>query len=123
MFTYLRTLRERWSNWTGDKDLENAIRKHLTSHGYFGGSAKLQNVRLAAVQRPGWQQIYRFDAIAKLKPLSEDDSEAEAEFQTLFGLVREDARHNQTIVRAFVIPEERRELFEQWSVAMIQKWR
>jgi hypothetical protein len=123
MFALLKRWRDRWANWCGDRDLEMAIRRHLTADGYFGGSAKLTNVRLAAVQRPGWLQVYRFDAMAKLASGS-DEHDAGAEksvaLQPLFGLVREDARRDETTVRTFKTKDARRELFELWSADLIQ---
>jgi len=124
MLSWLRSLREKWSSWCGDRDLEVAIRRHLTSNGYFGQTAKLQNVRLAAVQRPGWLQIYRFDALARVRSeTSSDDDNAidkPPTFRQLFGLAREDARSNQSTIRTFELSEARRDLFQEWSVDLIQ---
>jgi hypothetical protein len=125
MIALLKRLRERWANWCGDRDLELAIRRHLTADGFYGGSAKLTNVRLAAVQRPGWLQVYRFEAVVKLATTaegSEDDDESEKQlaFVQLFGLVREDARRDETIVRTFATSEARRELFQHWSTDLVQ---
>lgn len=129
MLIWLRSIREKWSHWCGDRDLEVAIRRHLNSEGYFGQTATLENVRLAAVQRPGWLQVYRFDAVARVKPvnpelLDDDDdgfvSNAPPQFHQLFGLAREDARHDQCTIRTFETVELRREQFEEWSVDLIQ---
>lgn len=123
MLNFLRSLQEKWTHWTGDRELELAIRRHLTDNGHYGGMAKLQNVRLAAVQRPGWLQVYRFDAVARVIPaLLEDDDgpEPPAVHAQLYGLVREDARHHQTTIRTFDSVQARRELFAQWSAGMIQ---
>jgi hypothetical protein len=125
----LRSAYKRWLNWAGDRELETAIRRHLTVNGHFGGSAKLENVRLAAVERPGWSQVYRFEAIARIAPPTSDDdidqldpdaNELTAGYTHLFGLVREDVRHNQTIVRTFDNPQDRLELFAEWSKGLIQ---
>ena len=124
MLSWLRSFREKWSNWCGDRDLEVAIRQHLTSNGYFGQTAKVQNVRLAAVQRPGWLQIYRFDVLARVRPESSDEDngvmDSPLTFQQLFGLAREDARHDQSTIRTFDSDEARRDLFREWSVDLIQ---
>jgi len=121
MFAFLRDLRQRWSNWTGDHEMESAIRRHLSENGYFGGTAKLRAVRLAAVQRPGWLQVYRFEATARLAVVdSNDASEPAATYHDLFGLVREDHRHNQTDVRVFPTSDHRKELFGRWSDGLIQ---
>ena len=122
MFQFLKSLREKWSNWSGDRDLEVAIRRHLTNNGLYGGTAQLQNVRLAAVQRPGWLQVYRFDAWARVMPSTGHDEgpDLPAEYKQLYGLVREDIRYDQTAVRTFETPDARRQLFNEWSVDLIQ---
>lgn len=117
---FLRSLKERWDNWTGDHDMEVAIKKHLTANGYYGGSVELRNVRLVAVQRPGWLQVFRFEARAKVKPAETDGPEPEAIYEELFGLVREDARKNDTRIRVFADSEQRKELFLRWSEDLIQ---
>src|SRR5690606_398784 len=115
------------------------IRQHLSGHGYYGGSAKLRDVRLAAVQRPGWVQIYRFEVTARVAAAARTDDDTTAEhvrdhdqtpagdarpapaaYHELFGLVREDHRYNQTNVRIFASADQRLELFERWSVGLIQ---
>jgi hypothetical protein len=139
MFAFLRHLRERWSNWCGDAEMERAIRQYLSDQGYYGRSAKLRNVRLAAVLRPGWVQIYRFEVSARVATAARtddhpadvrahaqppaaagDDHPAPAVYHELFGLVREDHRYNQTSVRVFASADQRLELFERWSDGLIQ---
>ncbi|HBJ37071.1 MAG TPA: hypothetical protein DDZ51_20425 [Planctomycetaceae bacterium] len=127
MFAFLRDLRQRWSNWSGDHEMENAIRRHLSDNGYFGGTAKFRAVRLAAVQRPGWLQVFRFDVTARVadgrhdSAVETDDSpETPATYHDLFGLVREDHRHNRTEVRVFRSSDQRAELFGRWSDGLLQ---
>ncbi len=117
--------------------MEKAIRRHLSDNGYYGGTAKLRGVRLAAVQRPGWLQVFRFDATAKLAvpPDHEDESvddpatglpkstqppATQSEFHELFGLVREDHRHGKISVRVFRSGDQRRQLFASWSEGLLQ---
>jgi len=121
MFDLFRDLRERWNDWCGDREMELAIRKHLTKNGFFGGTAKLKNVRLVAVQRPGWLQVFRFEALARLRPSEPSDQEPdqEPEYCQLFGLVRDDIRHKINSVRVFQEEDERRELFAIWSEDLI----
>ncbi|WP_404310324.1 hypothetical protein [Neorhodopirellula lusitana] len=117
---WLKSLRQRWDDWCGDKQMENSIRHHLSRNGYFGGSAKFQAVRLIAIQRPGWLQIYRFEVTVRVDPgVSADDVVPAAEYRTLFGLVREDQRHNQSDVRVFEAESERLDLFQRWSEGLI----
>ncbi|MGV3482896.1 MAG: hypothetical protein ACO1RT_00615 [Planctomycetaceae bacterium] len=76
------------------------------------------------MQRPGWRQIYRFDAIARVQPEPASDEESETPsppvYEQLYGLVREDARHGEMSVQVFPHSQARCELFAQWSVDMIQ---
>ena len=111
--------------------MENAIRRHLSDNGYFGGTAKLRAVRLAAVQRPGWLQVFRFEVTARVAGdgetesapdamQNEDAPESTATYHDLFGLVKEDHRHNQTEIRVFRSSDQRAELFGRWSDGLLQ---
>lgn len=120
MIAFLKSLQEKWNNWCGDHEMEQEIRKHLSKNGYYGKSVKLRNVRLVAVQRPGWLQVFRFEATARLQFEETDGPDPEASYDELFGLVREDIRHNITDVRVFQDQVERRELFLRWGKDLIQ---
>ena len=118
--SWIRNLRQKWDDWCGDHEMENSIRKHLTQNGYFGSSAKFQAVRLIAVQRPGWLQLYRFEVTARVDPQVSDDAPTpEPDYRQLFGLVREDHRQNRSNVRVFIDENERLALFQQWSEGLI----
>lgn len=120
MLSFLKHFAKRWNDWCGDADMEKSIRKHLTGNGYFGQTAKLTNVRLVAVQRPGWLQVYRFEATARKQlPEQEDVPEPGAEYHELFGLVKDDIRHNINTIRVFDDDTERKELFRRWSGDLI----
>ncbi|MFG0290614.1 MAG: hypothetical protein ACF8CQ_20735 [Rhodopirellula sp. JB044] len=130
-------LRKKWDDWCGDREMEMSIRSHLTQNGYFGHTAKFEAVRLVAVQRPGWLQIFRFEVTARVNPTrsstsgtgnrianaeySEHDDvpDPDAEYHRLYGLVREDHRHNRSNVRVFQSESQRRELFQRWSDGLI----
>lgn len=118
---WIKHLRQRWNDWCGDRELEVAIRRHLTDAGYFGATAKLKNVRLVAVQRPGWLQVYRFEATARVRPADvvEDRPDPQAVYRELLGLVKDDIRYNIHTVRTFLSEAERRELFADWSEDLI----
>ncbi|QDV46185.1 hypothetical protein Enr13x_60940 [Stieleria neptunia] len=120
MIALLKSLQQKWTDWCGDREMELEIRKHLTKNGYFGNSAKLQNVRLVAVQRPGWLQIFRFEVNARLQFEETDGPDPEAVYEDLYGLVRDDIRHKTTSIRVFQDPNERRELYLRWSEDLIQ---
>ena len=121
MLGWIEHLRQRWNDWCGDRDMELAIRRHLTDCGFFGPTAKLKNVRLVAVQRPGWLQVYRFEALARVRPdeVNDDRQDAQAEYRELLGLVKDDIRYNVHTVRTFPSETERRELFAVWSEDLI----
>ena len=121
MKTFVKRLRQRWDDWVGDHEMEQQIRRGLIGEGYYGNTARITAVRLVAVQRPGWVQVFRFDVLARVKPaeLDEDLPDPEAEYHSLFGLIRDDARGNRTQVRFFQDEEERRELFGHWSEGLI----
>ncbi|MFG0264102.1 MAG: hypothetical protein ACF8AM_02995 [Rhodopirellula sp. JB055] len=120
MTTWWQRLQSKWDGWCGDHEMEQSIRRHLSQNGYFGKTAKLSGVRLVAVERPGWQQLYRFDVRARVDFQSPDDEpDPDAVYHDLFGLVREDIRHNRSQVRVFDTPEQRSELFRQWSEGLI----
>lgn len=121
MISWLKHLGQRWNDWCGDRDMENAIRSHLNDNGYFGTSAKLQNIRLVAVQRPGWLQVFRFEATARVRfEVAEDQPDPEPEYRQLFGLVREDFRHKVQSIRSFDDEGQRKELFTRWSEDLIR---
>lgn len=146
MWSWFRSWGRRWADWCGDHEMENAIRRHLSSEGYYGGTAKLRGVKLAAVQRPGWLQIFRFDATARLA-IEDEDGQADdrrpadlsvpgrpehpdslapphrsdaAIYHDLYGLVREDQRSGRVDVRVFRCGDERRELFGRWGEGLLQ---
>ena len=120
MFAFIKHLRKRWEDWCGDHEMETAIRKHLTQNGFFGGTARLRNVRLVAVQRPGWLQVFRFDATVRVRPEEEHEGvDPEAEYREVFGLVKDDIRHKLNTVRFFEKEDERIELFARWSDGLI----
>ena len=121
MFEWIKHFHQRWTDWCGDHDMETTIRQHLTINGYFGRTAKLRNVRLVAVQRPGWLQVFRFEATARVAPETGNDEipDAEAEYHELYGLVRDDIRHKINVVRVFKSTAERHSLFARWSDGLI----
>ncbi len=120
MMGWIRHLKQRWDNWSGDRDMEMAIRKHLNQEGYFGGTAKVQQLKLVAVQRPGWLQVFRFEAVARVRLEGDPEKpDPEAEYHTLYGLIRDDFRHNISDIRVFADEDERRNLFARWSEGLI----
>ena len=113
-----RDLLQRWRDWTGDKRLDQAIRKELRRLGYGAYTAKTRDVRLAAIQRPGWVQVYRFgvETTADL-----DKGLEERRRVYLHGLSREDGRKSRIEVLLTEDEEVWRERFEQWSDGLITR--
>lgn len=122
MRMWLQSIAQWWNDWVGDKDLENAIRRQLDQAGYFGASAQITNVRLVAIQRPGWLQVYRFEANARVRiePEEADGPDPPPKHVQLLGLVQEDFRKSLKDIRLFDDPEARRELFRDWAEGLIQ---
>jgi hypothetical protein len=127
VITWIEHLRQKWNDWCGDREMELAIRKQLTEEGFYGATSTLRNVRLVAVQRPGWLQLYRFEATARVRTgdPSDDapDDEAPddaAEYVHLYGLVKDDIRYNISTVSVFDNEPQRRELFEHLSEDLIR---
>ncbi|MFK8115566.1 MAG: hypothetical protein AB8B91_25440 [Rubripirellula sp.] len=120
MFEWFKHLSKRWNDWCGDHEMEQTIRRHLTESGFFGSTAKLRNVRLVAVKKPGWLQVFRFEATARVRPEGESEGpDPEPEYRELFGLVRNDIRHDVNSVEAFEDETERQQLFQCWSEDLI----
>ena len=113
MLSILKGLADRWAGWLGDRDLEQAIRRQLTDDGYFGDSARLKDVRLVAVERPGWLQVLVFSAEAR-------EATENSDYSLLSGIVRQDERYNRLEIRIFQKRFERNELFESWSEGLVR---
>ena len=114
MISFLKQLAKKWSGWVGDRDMEIALRSYLDNEGYFGDSAAFEGVRLAAVQRPGWLQIYIFNVEAKPR------EEAVERPVRLFGLVRQDERYKRQEIETFRIRSERNARLDEWSTELIR---
>ena len=117
---FLSNLRRRWDDWCGDREMEQRIRRHLSEHGYYGNTATLRRVRLSAVARPGWVQVYQFSANARVRPPETDAADPPPVYAELYGVIRDDARGGQTKLRVFQSEPERRELFDRWSEGLIR---
>ncbi|MEM8732587.1 MAG: hypothetical protein AAGG44_00090 [Planctomycetota bacterium] len=113
MWDFFGGLAKKWTSWIGDRDMELALRKHLDSQGFYGDTARFENLRLAAVQRPGWLQVFVFSV--EVRERSERNSSVQ-----LHGIVRQDERYNKTDIRTFSAKYERNSLFSEWSEDLIR---
>ena len=90
---------------------EQDIREHLDTLGYCGASAKLRDVELVAIERPGWVQIYRFEG---------DATDSEETRRSFFGVLKDDQRSAAyPQISLFDTEQERRPLLQQHSRGLL----
>lgn len=93
----------------GNRVTERDVREDLTRRGYHGRTAKFEELELAAIERPGWIQVFRFEVHVS----DEDDNR-----HHFYGVVRDDER-NQTEIRYFDTPDAQQQHLKSWSGDMI----
>ena len=100
----------------GNKVIEHDLRAWLDSAGHYGRSAELEELELAAVRRPGWEQVFRFRVRAK--------SKSTGEWETLRGLARDDERaerrSDRTAYRLTPTDADHDAAFAEWSDGLIK---
>ena len=111
--SWLQSVQQRWSGWVSDRDMERTIRARLNGIGYYGDTATFVAVRLVAIQRPGWVQVFSFTVDARRR-----DAE-DREIVRLFGLVKQDERVQRCEVEAYEDASRRNSLFLRWSEGLI----
>ena len=67
----------------GNKVTEKDLRDHLSGIGYYANSARVHELELVGIERPGWVQIFRCHVEAKHR---------ETGWAELFGVIRDDER-------------------------------
>lgn len=60
MHGWLESIRKRWADWVGDRDMQLKILAALRRRGLNSHGASIEDVCLVAIERPGWVQIYAF---------------------------------------------------------------
>ncbi|TWT41438.1 hypothetical protein [Botrimarina hoheduenensis] len=105
------------SDWTGDSDLDRAIHAQLRRDGYAVHAAQIREVRLAAIQRPGWVQVYRFAVETHTAPQNPHQKRP----VVLLGLSREDGRESRIEVLLTEDEAVWRERLEIWSEGLIRR--
>lgn len=113
-------LKTSWQNWTGDRELELAIRKALKREGYGVHAAKIQQVHLAAIERPGWVQVYRF-LVDTTHQLSDHQPDRQGEAVHLFGVAFNDGRKESTDVFLTTNASEQTVLLDRLSEGMLRR--
>ena len=89
---------------------EKDLRDWLEQREHYGRSARISELELAAIQKPGWVQIFRFRASAKHK--------TKESWEELRGLIRDDEREGCE-VRLAESEEELDKMFQHWSDGML----
>ena len=112
--SWLQGLQKRWSGWVSDRDMERTMRARLTGLGYYGDTATFASVKLVAIQRPGWVQVYSFSAEARRRNVDE------RQVVQLFGLVKQDERCHRCEVEAFEDAWRRNALYQLWTEDLIR---
>jgi hypothetical protein len=111
MLSWLKNQITKWSQWVGDRDLELLLRAKLSGRGYLGDSAQFHYMRLVAIQRPGWLQVFSFNVTTRKR---EGD-----ESRLVFGLLRQDERYRKTEIELFENAADRHRLFSDWSKDLV----
>lgn len=89
---------------------EKDLRDYLSTDGYYGRSARIHELELVAVQRPGWVQVFRVQVEAKHE---------ETGWTELFGVIRDDER-NGFEAQMFSNPADRDAAMSRLSEGLIQ---
>lgn len=88
---------------------EKEIREQLGVEGFEGESAVFENLRLTAVERPGWVQVFEFSLSVK---------DTDADLHRFFGAFRHDGRAEQEL-KLFRDETERDAFVEDWKQGLI----
>lgn len=95
----------------GNKYTEKDLRAWLSQHGYFGDTAEFRSLELAALKRPGWLQVFKFEVRAKHRQHG---------WRELVGVCRDD--ETTSLFEAYLCEEiaERDNVFTEWSTELIR---
>ncbi len=95
----------RISRLIGNRVTERDVREYLNCRGYRGNQARFAYLKLVAIERPGWLQIFTFCV--------EVCDQAGNEHR-LFGVVRDDER-NSTRIQVASSEDEQTRMANAWS--------
>ena len=99
----------------GNRFIEHDLRSWLDGRGYYGRSAEVRELELAAVRRPGWVQVFRFRVRAK--------NQTTGEWEALTGLIRDDERvkkkSDRTEIRLSADDADHAAAFAAWSDGLL----
>jgi hypothetical protein len=112
----LKRLMAALADWIGDRSLKDAIHAELRRQGYAVHAARIREVNLAAISRPGWVQVYRFEVESSRIAPNEDRSTI-----TLLGLSRNDGRKSRTEVLITTDEAAWRARLAEWSEGLLTR--
>ncbi|MEM6655720.1 MAG: hypothetical protein AAF596_07955 [Planctomycetota bacterium] len=110
----LKQLLKRWADWTGDHNLTLAINRELRKRGLAVHAAATRDVRLIAVERPGWVQVRSFHV---------ETFNSDKQPVTVLGLARDDGRKERIDVLLTESVAEFTSQRDEWSDGLIQTGR
>lgn len=113
----LKKLLQSWSDWTGDKKLTQAIQRELRRLGYAVHAAQTREVQLAAIERPGWVQVYRF----QVETQTNEENPHTRRAVVLHGVSRDDGRKSRIEVLLTESLSERNQRLNDWSEGLIRR--
>lgn len=93
----------------GNRVTEKDVRDFLTARGFSGSTARFDYLKLVAIARPGWVQVFAFRV---------STCDLSGDKYTFFGVVRDDER-NRTEIRLQDTAEDQEKLIDSWSKDMI----
>lgn len=93
-----------------NRSTEKDLRSYLDDNGYFGRTAKFHMLKLKAVERPGWVQVFQFEIETKREG---------SDWETLFGYCRTDERSDSFEVQMSTDQLKAQQSFGEASKDMI----
>jgi hypothetical protein len=93
---------------------EQEIREWFTANGFDGDAATISDVEIHAIARPGWLQVFRFEAVVRT---------AESPAKQLFGACCSDERFGSPEIAVFESCAMRGSQLELWSEGLIVRKR
>ena len=109
---FFNSLANSWADWVGDRHLQLAIHRELRRGGFAVHAAAIRDVRLIAIERPGWVQVRSF---------SVETFDTQKAPVTLMGLSRDDGRQAHIDVLLTDVEAEFNARREQWSEGLIRR--
>ena len=102
------------SRLIANKATEQDIRDYLSEVGYLGATAEFLRLELAAVERPGWVQVFEFQIQAE---------QQNGKWEERFGLCRTDERSATFDVQLFSSKRDQQAALERETQGMISRSR